>query len=174
MLDRTTIPRRLRFGYALMMLVMLMMGAVMITGFVWIVSWNDSYRSSQELTQAASTLSEASADMVLAGTGVLMSQNETTREQFNTELELRTGEAERALATLARLTATDAEASQTVEWLPGWPDPTRDWKELDDLPKQARTFLDRIAELMNLPISVVSVGPRRDQSIVLGDPLWGG
>ena len=79
LLDRTTIPRRLRFGYALVILVMLMMGATMITGFTWIGSWNDSYRSAQELTEAASTLSEAYADMVLAGTGEMMSQSETGR-----------------------------------------------------------------------------------------------
>lgn len=63
-------------------------------------------------------------------------------------------------------------ASQTVEWVDGWDDPTSPWQTLDDLPTQARAFLDRITELTQIPISVVSVGPRRDQSIILSDPLW--
>ena len=116
-IDRTTIPRRLKIGYALMILVMVFMGVTIITGFTWIASWNDSYRSAQQLTEAAATLSEASADMVLAGAGVIMSQNETSREEYETERETMASRAETALAPLARLTADDPEAARAVEEL---------------------------------------------------------
>ena len=38
---------------------------------------------------------------------------------------------------------------------------------LDDLPTQARRYLDRIEELAETPIAYVSVGTRRDQIIGL-------
>ena len=113
--DRTTIPRRLRIGYALMILVMLMMGATIITGFAWIGSWNDSYRSAQELTKEATTLSEASADMILAGTGEIMTQSESSRQQYETERATMASEAERAVATLAQLTADDPGAAAVYQ-----------------------------------------------------------
>ena len=36
-----------------------------------------------------------------------------------------------------------------------------------DLPAGARRYLDRIGELVGLPVSVVSVGPDREQTIVV-------
>lgn len=53
------------------------------------------------------------------------------------------------------------------EWFDGWKKPTGDARSLTDLPKQARVYLDRIAELGEAPITYVSVGTRRDQIIGL-------
>jgi hypothetical protein len=98
-----------------MILVMVFMGVTIITGFTWIASWNDSYRSAQQLTEAAATLSEASANMILAGTGEIISQSETSREQYETGRKVGASEAQRALATLARLTADDPRSARTVQ-----------------------------------------------------------
>jgi len=38
-------------------------------------------------------------------------------------------------------------------------------KKLSDLPLEARRYLDRIGELLALPVSIVSVGPDREQTI---------
>ncbi|MBI5580077.1 MAG: adenylosuccinate synthetase, partial [Deltaproteobacteria bacterium] len=38
------------------------------------------------------------------------------------------------------------------------------------LPKVVRSYLDRIAELTETPIDIVSVGPDRAQTIVLRNP----
>ncbi len=53
------------------------------------------------------------------------------------------------------------------EWLDGWRRPTTDSRRMADLPPQARAYLDRIQDLVGVPISYVSVGTRRDQIIGL-------
>lgn len=52
------------------------------------------------------------------------------------------------------------------ESLPGWggTDVSKA-RKLSDLPAAARRYLDRIAELLELPVSIVSVGPDREQTI---------
>jgi adenylosuccinate synthase len=51
------------------------------------------------------------------------------------------------------------------ETLPGWQEDITGVRELDDLPANARLYLDRIMELIGVPIELVSVGPERDQTI---------
>lgn len=53
------------------------------------------------------------------------------------------------------------------EWFEGWKTSTGTARALEDLPKQARKYLDRIEELVEAPITFVSVGTRRDQIIGL-------
>jgi len=53
------------------------------------------------------------------------------------------------------------------EWLEGWQSSTADARTIEALPAQARTYLDRIEELVESPIRYVSVGTRRDQIIGL-------
>jgi adenylosuccinate synthase len=44
-------------------------------------------------------------------------------------------------------------------------------RKIDELPEAARRYLDRIVELTGVPVKIVSVGARRDQTIVAGDPF---
>jgi adenylosuccinate synthase len=53
------------------------------------------------------------------------------------------------------------------ETLPGWSEDISQCRKLTDLPDAARRYIDRIGELAGLPVSVVSVGPDRDQTIHL-------
>jgi adenylosuccinate synthase len=53
------------------------------------------------------------------------------------------------------------------EALPGWQEDLTAVREVKDLPAAARRYVDRIAELVGLPVSVVSVGPDRAQTIAL-------
>ncbi len=57
----------------------------------------------------------------------------------------------------------------TVEYedLPGWQTSIRGITKLAQLPKAARAYVDRIAELCGAPISLISTGPRREETIVL-------
>ena len=55
------------------------------------------------------------------------------------------------------------------EWFDGWQRPTQDARTLNELPRAARVYLDRIEELVEAPISFVSVGTRRDQIIGRAD-----
>ena len=56
-------------------------------------------------------------------------------------------------------------AKPVYEKLPGWNADISPARKLADLPAAARRYLDRIAELLALPIGVVSVGPDREQTI---------
>ena len=58
-------------------------------------------------------------------------------------------------------------AEPVYEIFPGWRKSTADARTLEDLPTQARVYLDRIESLVEAPITYVSVGTRRDQIIGL-------
>ena len=57
--------------------------------------------------------------------------------------------------------------------LPGWKCSTAECRRLDDLPTQAMNYLRFLAELMEVPIAIVSIGASRDQTIVIEDPIHG-
>lgn len=57
--------------------------------------------------------------------------------------------------------------------LPGWKQSTADCRALDDLPSQALDYLKFLAELMEVPIAIVSLGASRDQTIIVEDPIHG-
>jgi adenylosuccinate synthase len=51
------------------------------------------------------------------------------------------------------------------EWFDGWQSSIASARRLEDLPRNARRYLDRIQALVEAPIRFVSVGTRRDQII---------
>jgi len=53
------------------------------------------------------------------------------------------------------------------ETLPGWKRDICAVRKPTDLPAAARRYVDRIAELVELPVSIVSVGPDREQTIFM-------
>jgi adenylosuccinate synthase len=63
-----------------------------------------------------------------------------------------------------------AECQAVYETLPGWAEDTSKLRKLEDFPAEARRYLDRMAELAETEIQVVSIGPDRDQTIVLKHP----
>jgi adenylosuccinate synthase len=63
--------------------------------------------------------------------------------------------------------ATLDQVVPRYEWLQGWEASTADARVLEDLPSAARTYLDRMQELIETRITYVSVGTRRDQIIGL-------
>jgi adenylosuccinate synthase len=56
-------------------------------------------------------------------------------------------------------------AEPVWEDLPGWSDELVDARTFDDLPAAARAYVRRVEELAGVPVSVVSVGPAREQSL---------
>ncbi len=52
------------------------------------------------------------------------------------------------------------------ESMPGWNVDIAGTRKLADLPATARRYLDRLSALIELPISIVSVGPDREQTIL--------
>jgi adenylosuccinate synthase len=57
--------------------------------------------------------------------------------------------------------------------LPGWQTSTADCRRLEDLPATAMAYLRFLADLMEVPIAIVSLGASRDQTIVVEDPIHG-
>ncbi|WP_157314622.1 adenylosuccinate synthase [Chitinibacter sp. FCG-7] len=58
------------------------------------------------------------------------------------------------------------------EWA-GWTESTFGVKTWDGLPENARKYLQRIAEICEAPIDIVSTGPDREETIVLRHPYQG-
>jgi adenylosuccinate synthase len=56
-------------------------------------------------------------------------------------------------------------AEPIYEELDGWNEEIDEARSFEDLPKNARTYVRRIEELVDVPVSVVSVGPAREQSL---------
>ena len=56
---------------------------------------------------------------------------------------------------------------------PGWKSSTAECKRLEDLPSTAMNYLRFLAELMEVPIAIVSLGAGREQTIVVEDPIHG-
>jgi len=57
------------------------------------------------------------------------------------------------------------------EALPGWTEKLDGVRRWDDLPKTARTYVERVAELTGVKIVAVSVGADRGETIVLENPF---
>lgn len=57
------------------------------------------------------------------------------------------------------------------EELPGWKEDITSCRTLEELPDNARRYLERISELCNVKISIFSVGPDREQTNLL-EQLW--
>jgi adenylosuccinate synthase len=56
---------------------------------------------------------------------------------------------------------------------PGWKKPTHGIKNFQDLPMEAQRYLDFIADELDCPVAIVSVGPTRDKTVVIEDPIHG-
>ncbi len=59
------------------------------------------------------------------------------------------------------------EVEPVYETLPGWQSSTGEVRKLEDLPSNARAYLERIEEITSTPIDMIGVGPRRKQVILI-------
>ncbi|MCM3067532.1 adenylosuccinate synthase [Priestia flexa] len=60
-----------------------------------------------------------------------------------------------------------AKCEPVYEELPGWTEDITGVKSLDELPENARHYLERVSQLTGIPLSIFSVGPDRKQTNVL-------
>ncbi len=59
------------------------------------------------------------------------------------------------------------------EELPGWRESTVGLTRYEELPANARRYLERLGTLVDVPIDMISTGPDRDQTILLRHPFGG-
>jgi adenylosuccinate synthase len=64
-----------------------------------------------------------------------------------------------------------AQCEPVYEELPGWHEEISNEGDMDQLPGRTRDYLERIVEITGVPLSIVSVGPQREQTIELMDPF---
>ncbi len=57
------------------------------------------------------------------------------------------------------------------ETMPGWDEPVSGCRRVEDLPENARAYITRIEEEIECPVWLVSVGPDREQTIVVREPF---
>lgn len=57
------------------------------------------------------------------------------------------------------------ECTPVYEELPGWSEPISHCTRFEDLPREAQGYVRRLEELLDCPMSLIAVGPKRDQVI---------
>ncbi|MCL6572171.1 MAG: adenylosuccinate synthase [Bacillus sp. (in: Bacteria)] len=63
-----------------------------------------------------------------------------------------------------------AECVPVYEELPGWTEDITGCKSLNELPENARHYLERASQLTGIPLSIFSVGPDRTQTNIVHNP----
>jgi len=64
-----------------------------------------------------------------------------------------------------------ADIRPVYEELPGWQESTLGVRRLEDLPVNARAYIETIEAVVEAPIDIISTGPDRAETIVLEDPF---
>ena len=63
------------------------------------------------------------------------------------------------------------ECEAVYEELPGWKQSTVGITRYEELPENARAYLQRLQSLVGIPISIISTGPDREQTIIRKNPF---
>jgi adenylosuccinate synthase len=66
-----------------------------------------------------------------------------------------------------------ARCKPIYESVAGWQQSTTECRTLEDLPEKALNYLQFLAEVMETPIAIVSLGAGREQTIIVEDPIHG-
>ncbi len=64
-----------------------------------------------------------------------------------------------------------AKCRPIYEEMEGWKEEIRGARSLDDLPRAARRYVERLEEILGVPFSIISVGAEREETILLRDPF---
>jgi adenylosuccinate synthase len=64
-----------------------------------------------------------------------------------------------------------ATVTPVYEDLPGWQESTADLTSMDELPANAKAYINRIETLLELPIDILSTGPERSATMILRNPF---
>ena len=64
-----------------------------------------------------------------------------------------------------------AQCEPVIEDMPGWSESTMGVTEIQQLPRQARAYIERIEAMVGVPVDILSTGPDRKETIVLRHPF---
>ena len=65
-----------------------------------------------------------------------------------------------------------AEVEPVYETFPGWKKDISGIRSYEELPKEAKAYLERMAEATGIALGIVSVGPNRDQTIIMAKDIF--
>ena len=74
------------------------------------------------------------------------------------------------VAELARLRAL-VDAEPIYETMPGWTTPTKGATRMEQLPAEARRYIERLEAVTGVPCAIISTGSDRDETIVRADSV---
>ena len=63
------------------------------------------------------------------------------------------------------------QCEPVYEEMPGWKESSVGARSMDALPKNARAYIERMQEIVGVPVDIVSTGPERDETIILNHPF---
>jgi adenylosuccinate synthase len=70
------------------------------------------------------------------------------------------------------MTLAEIERAEPIyEDLPGWSGDLSGCRVFEDLPPEARSYVNRVEALAGVPVELISVGPGRDETISRTDPF---
>lgn len=65
-----------------------------------------------------------------------------------------------------------SEVEPVYETFPGWKTSITKCRTYDELPENAKKYLTRMAEVTGIALGIVSVGPNRDETIVVANDIF--
>ena len=65
-----------------------------------------------------------------------------------------------------------ADVEPVYETFPGWKQDISGIRSYDELPENAKKYLERMAEVTGVAVGIVSVGPNRDETIIVAKDLF--
>ena len=68
-------------------------------------------------------------------------------------------------------TSTANRLTPIFEEIDGWNTSTVGLEKIDQMPKKARAYIERIEELTESKVSIISTGPERNQTITINSPF---
>ncbi|MDJ0956030.1 MAG: adenylosuccinate synthase [Arenicellales bacterium] len=77
----------------------------------------------------------------------------------------------KVIDTLPADAETIDQCDPVYEELPGWSESTYGLRAMDELPRNAQAYLNRLEELTETPIKIISTGPDREETICLEHPF---
>ncbi|UCD66834.1 MAG: adenylosuccinate synthase [Deltaproteobacteria bacterium] len=99
-----------------------------------------------------------------------------------TKLDVLSGQASLKIATSYKADGTEIKAMPSnirttekvkpvYEEIPGWQEEIDTVRSVEDLPVQARDYIKRIEDITETPAVIISVGPARDETLLLKNPF---
>ncbi len=64
-----------------------------------------------------------------------------------------------------------AECKPVYESMPGWPEDISGIRKLEEMPQNTINYIKRIEELVEAPANIISIGPGRDETIIVDNPF---